>query len=121
MMEKRGLIKDIDGLMDDRDYRVVINVGGVRFETFVSTLERIPGTRLALLAHLGTADESYDENTGEFFFDRNHRAFEVVLHFHRTEELHMDISLCGNVLKPVSHLCHGTQTGKSSMARYSNW
>ena len=34
------------------DRRITINVGGVRHDTFVSTLERIPGTRLALLAHL---------------------------------------------------------------------
>ena len=34
------------------DRRITINVGGVRHDTYVSTLERIPGTRLALLAHL---------------------------------------------------------------------
>ena len=34
------------------DKRITINVGGVRHDTYVSTLERIPGTRLALLAHL---------------------------------------------------------------------
>ena len=40
--------------------RVIINVGGQRHETYVSTLERIPGTRLALIAHLQEADENYD-------------------------------------------------------------
>ncbi len=34
------------------DKRMTINVGGVRHETLLSTLEKIPGTRLALLAHL---------------------------------------------------------------------
>ena len=34
------------------DKRVVLNVGGTRHETWVSTLERLPGSRLALLAHL---------------------------------------------------------------------
>ncbi len=34
------------------DKRMSINVGGVRHETFLSTLEKIPGTRLALLARL---------------------------------------------------------------------
>ena len=40
--------------------RVIINVGGMKHETFVSTLERLPGTRLAVLAHLLEADENYD-------------------------------------------------------------
>ena len=34
------------------DRRITINVGGVRHDTYASTLERIPGTRLALLSHL---------------------------------------------------------------------
>lgn len=82
--------------------RVVINVGGVRHETFISTLERIPGTRLALLAQLQEADESYDPENGEYFFDQHPRAFECILHYYRTEELHMDKGVCGNVLKVVS-------------------
>ena len=52
--------------VDERDAdrtlekRVIINVGGQRHETYISTLERIPGTRLALIAHLQEADENYD-------------------------------------------------------------
>ena len=84
------------------DKRVVINVGGCRHETWLSTLERIPNTRLSLLAHLQEADENYDINTGEYFFDRSSKAFSVILHYYRTEELHVDASLCGNVFKSVS-------------------
>ncbi len=82
--------------------RVVLNIGGVRHETFLSTLERLPGTRLALLAHLQEADESYDAENDEYFFDRHARAFESILQYCRTEELHMDKGICGNVLKVVS-------------------
>lgn len=85
--------------LDDR--RITLNVGGVRHDTWKSTLESIPGTRLALLAHLLEADESYDPTTGEFFFDRHSKAFDSVLNYYRTQELHVDQSLCGNILKMV--------------------
>ncbi|XP_074650221.1 voltage-gated potassium channel KCNC1-like [Tubulanus polymorphus] len=81
------------------DRRITINVGGRRHETWASTLERIPGTRLALLAHLMEADESYDYDRKEFFFDRNPNVFAVILHYYRSEELHVDTNLCGNVVK----------------------
>jgi hypothetical protein len=80
---------------------MTLNVGGVRHDTWKSTLEAIPGTRLALLAHLQQADESYDASTGEYFFDRHAKAFESVLNYYRTQELHVDQSLCGNILKMV--------------------
>ena len=51
---------------------------------------------------LQEADESWDPIRQEFFFDRNPRAFEVILHLYRSEELHIDQSLCGNVIKAVS-------------------
>ena len=83
------------------DKRVVINVGGTRHETWISTLERLPGSRLALLGHLQEADEAFDLATGEYFFDRHPKAFETIIHYFRTEELHVDQSVCGNVLKGV--------------------
>ncbi|ELU08573.1 hypothetical protein CAPTEDRAFT_52417, partial [Capitella teleta] len=81
------------------DSRVTLNVGGVRHDTWKNTLESIPGTRLALLAHLQESDESYDTSTGEYFFDRHSKAFESVLNYYRTQELHIDQSVCGNILK----------------------
>ena len=84
------------------DQKFIVNVGGTRYETWSSTLERIPGTRLAILARLGESDESFDKVTGEYFFDRHPRAFECVLNYYRTEELHIDHNMCGNVLQKVS-------------------
>lgn len=83
------------------DRRMVINVGGHRHETWLGTLEMIPGNRLATLAELGEEDESFDVATNEFFFDRNPRAFGVIMQYYRTGELHVDQSICGNVLKRV--------------------
>ena len=88
------------------DFRVTLNVGGIRHMTWASTLERIPNTRLALVSHLREADENYIEEADEYFFDRHPRVFENILQYYRTEELHLDHSLCGNVLKAVSWSRH---------------
>lgn len=85
------------------DKRIKLNIGGVLFESWASTLERIPGTRLALLAHLHEGDESWDKKHGEFFFDRHAGAFMSILHYYRTEELHVDQNICGNIIRGVSH------------------
>ncbi|OWF34870.1 Potassium voltage-gated channel subfamily C member 1 [Mizuhopecten yessoensis] len=84
------------------DKRVKLNIGGELFESWISTLERIPGTRLALLAHLQEADESWDKERDEFFFDRHAGAFISILHYYRTEELHVDQHICGNIVRGVS-------------------
>ncbi|XP_060085893.1 potassium voltage-gated channel protein Shaw-like [Ylistrum balloti] len=81
------------------DKRVKLNIGGEVFESWISTLERIPGTRLALLAHLQEADESWDKERDEFFFDRHAGAFISILHYYRTEELHVDQNICGNIIR----------------------
>ena len=84
---------------DDR--RIKLNIGGVIFETWASTLESIQGTRLALLAHLQETDESWDRERQEFFFDRHPGAFTTILHYSRSEELHIDQNICGNIIRGV--------------------
>ncbi|XP_050403234.2 potassium voltage-gated channel protein Shaw isoform X1 [Patella vulgata] len=81
------------------DRRLRLNVGGVRFETLKSTLELKPGTRLALLAHLQESDETWDGDTDEYFFDRHPGAFTAILQYYRTDELHTDHNICGNIIK----------------------
>uniref|UniRef100_A0A1I8F8E7 BTB_2 domain-containing protein n=1 Tax=Macrostomum lignano TaxID=282301 RepID=A0A1I8F8E7_9PLAT len=51
--------------------RIIINVGGVRFETYKSTLQNIPDTRLAWLAEATSVNsaETSIPDTGEYFFD----------------------------------------------------
>lgn len=84
------------------DKRIKLNVGGVIFETLASTLSRQPGTRLAQLAHLQELDEAWNVETQEYFFDRHPGVFIAILHFYRTEELHTDHNICGNVINAVS-------------------
>lgn len=92
-------IKRKEKLKRTDDTKVKLNVGGVIFETWASTLESIKGTRLALLAHLKEADESWDKEKQEFFFDRHPGAFTTILHYYRSDELHIDQNICGNIIR----------------------
>ncbi|XP_074643451.1 potassium voltage-gated channel protein Shaw-like [Tubulanus polymorphus] len=76
----------------ENDFLIVLDVGGRRFKTWRSTLQRIPNTRLAMLNH---ESKYYNRETGEYFFDRNPDIFENVLDFYRTGELHVPLSKCG--------------------------
>ena len=82
--------------------RIVLNIGGTRYETLASTLMRIPSTRLAAIVLLGKDDEAYDATRGEYFFDRHPGVFECILNYYRCDELHLSNGLCGNVVKPVT-------------------
>lgn len=77
--------------------RVVIDVGGRRFATNVSTLLNVPNTRLARLVDY--RQRSVPRQPAEFFFDRNCFLFEYILDFYRTGELHLPQNRCGKALK----------------------
>ena len=79
-----------------RDIKVVLDVGGMKFSTYQSTLRRIPNTRLS---NLNTMDTAYDHQTGEYFFDRNPKFFASILDFYRCGELHFAHCLCGPSIK----------------------
>uniref|UniRef100_A0A3B3SV98 Potassium voltage-gated channel subfamily C member 4 n=1 Tax=Paramormyrops kingsleyae TaxID=1676925 RepID=A0A3B3SV98_9TELE len=79
--------------------KIVINVGGIRHETYKSTLKNLPGTRLAWLAESSSRRNSdVDPSQGrthEFFFDRHPVIFTYVLNYYRTGKLHCPANLCG--------------------------
>ena len=66
---------------DKINTRVCINVSGMRFETFLSTLERYPNT---LLGSPKTRNLHYDQGSDEFFFNRNREAFDAILFFYQS-------------------------------------
>ncbi|XP_048468052.1 potassium voltage-gated channel subfamily C member 1-like [Rhincodon typus] len=68
--------------------RITINVGGTRHETYRSTLQTLPGTRLARLTQPGASG-------GQFFFDRHPGIFASVLNYYRTGKLHCPADVCG--------------------------
>jgi len=86
------------GKSKKRSNRVVINVGGVRHETFLSTLKTIPDTRLSYLGEHHTTvarTPEYDASKQEYFFDRHPGVFSQILNFYRTGKLHCPSDVCG--------------------------
>lgn len=73
---------------ETEDARVVLNVGGTRYETFRSTLVKYPDSLLGAMfsrrnLHLLRADP----RDGSFFFDRSGAAFEGIINFYRTGKI----------------------------------
>lgn len=65
----------------DAENRVVLNVGGIRHETYKATLKKIPATRLSRLTE---ALANYDPILNEYFFDRHPGVFAQVLNYYRS-------------------------------------
>ena len=73
---------------------------GEVFQTYLSTLDRYPGT---LLGDPQRREEYRNRTTGQFFFDRNSEPFESVLYYYQSEGLvvcpeNMDLELFINEL-----------------------
>ncbi|KAL1244382.1 Potassium voltage-gated channel protein Shaw [Trichinella spiralis] len=74
------------------DERVILNVGGIRHETYKATLKKIPATRLSRLTE---ALANYDPVLNEYFFDRHPGVFAQILNYYRTGKLHYPTDVCG--------------------------
>ena len=77
--------------MTDTEEKVVINVGGVRHEILVKTLQRFPETRLGKIFN---SSEKLSRDKNEIYFDRNPLTFNAILDFYRTGNLHIDKNAC---------------------------
>nr|CAD7406813.1 unnamed protein product [Timema cristinae] len=71
---------DMNLINMDAENRVVLNVGGIRHETYKATLKKIPATRLSRLTE---ALANYDPILNEYFFDRHPGVFAQVLNYYR--------------------------------------
>lgn len=78
-----------------RKDRVIINVGGNRHETYLSTLRVVPDSRLAWIGENASKQAEYDPETNELFFDRHPGVFANVLNYYRTGKLHCPGDVCG--------------------------
>lgn len=78
-----------------RKDRVIINVGGNRHETYLSTLRVVPDSRLAWIGENASKQAEYDPETNELFFDRHPGVFTNVLNYYRTGKLHCPGDVCG--------------------------
>lgn len=61
--------------------RVVLNVSGMRFETQLRTLNRLPNT---LLGDDKKREKFWDPRTQEYFFDRHRPSFPAILYFYQS-------------------------------------
>ncbi|CAF2716856.1 unnamed protein product [Rotaria sp. Silwood2] len=61
--------------------RIIINISGVRFETFKSTLEVYPNT---LLGNAKRRKYYYDNVLHEYFFNRHRGCFEAILYYYQS-------------------------------------
>lgn len=61
--------------------RITINISGLRFETQLRTLDRLPNT---LLGDPEKRRRYWDEERQEFFFDRHRPSFQAVLYFYQS-------------------------------------
>uniref|UniRef100_A0A671QI34 A-type voltage-gated potassium channel KCND1 n=1 Tax=Sinocyclocheilus anshuiensis TaxID=1608454 RepID=A0A671QI34_9TELE len=63
------------------DEILFVNVSGLRFQTWKNTLDRYPDTLL------GSSEKEffYNEDTQEYFFDRDPEMFRHILNFYRTD------------------------------------
>lgn len=76
----------------DAENRTVLNIGGVRHETYKATLKKIPATRLSRLTD---ALANYDPVLSEYYFDRHPGVFAQILNYYRTGKLHYPTDVCG--------------------------
>ncbi|CAF3737528.1 unnamed protein product [Rotaria sp. Silwood1] len=71
------------GSMDNSlQNRIIINISGLRFETFKSTLEVYPNT---LLGNAKRRKYYYDNVLNEYFFDRHRECFEAILYYYQSK------------------------------------
>ena len=65
----------------DTNDLVTINVSGRRYQTYLNTLQRFP---TSLLGDPMKRKNFYIKEAGEYFFDRNRKAFGGILHYFQT-------------------------------------
>jgi hypothetical protein len=79
-VKSKELTEDHDCLKEGCN-RVVLNVSGMRFETQMRTLNRLPHT---LLGNKEKRDKFWDPRTNEYFFDRHRPSFPAILYFYQS-------------------------------------
>ena len=91
--------KSLISLDQFQEERVVLNVGGTRFETFKTTLLKFPDSLLGtMLSARNSSLLKLDEHK-ELFFDRDPQAFACILNFYRTGKLRLFSGVTADVLE----------------------
>ncbi|KAM4020394.1 A-type voltage-gated potassium channel KCND1 [Anomaloglossus baeobatrachus] len=83
-LAKRPMPKPPSDKRKRNDEILVVNVSGRKFQTWKNTLDRYPDTLL------GSTEKEFffNQETQEYFFDRDPEMFRHILNFYRTGKLH---------------------------------
>lgn len=66
----------------EQPIKFIINVSGLRFETYKHTVEQLPES---ILGSVAKRSKFWDAENNEFFFDRNRTCFEAILTYYQTK------------------------------------
>ncbi|CAG8474607.1 3965_t:CDS:2 [Paraglomus brasilianum] len=69
------------------DERIVLNVGGIKYETTLSTLLAYPDTFLGRMFQKRNDELAHPTNNNEYFIDRDGHVFRYVLQYYRTGKI----------------------------------
>ncbi len=86
----------------DSSNPVLLNIGGVRHETYKATLKKIPATRLSRLTE---ALANYDPVLNEYFVDRHLGVFAQNLNYYHTGKLHYPVDVYGPLFEEELEFC----------------
>ncbi|CAG8455181.1 13396_t:CDS:2 [Acaulospora morrowiae] len=75
------------GNAEDVEGRIILNVGGVKYETRRSTLTAHPSTLLGTMFQQRNQTMLHPTNGNEYFIDRDGKLFRYVLQFYRTNKV----------------------------------
>ncbi|CAG8608399.1 4_t:CDS:2 [Funneliformis caledonium] len=76
-----------NGVMFTREGTIILNVGGIKYETYPSTLTAFPDTLLGTMFQERNREMLHPKNGNEFFIDRNGYAFRYILEYYRNGKI----------------------------------
>jgi hypothetical protein len=86
----------------DPDLRVILNVGGIKYETSALTLRKYSDTLLGRMfsdENMRVTGLTKPDRFGEYFIDRNGRYFECILDFYRTGQIFVPSSIPDHAIR----------------------
>ncbi|RHZ69866.1 hypothetical protein Glove_277g47 [Diversispora epigaea] len=90
-----------------KEQRVILNVGGIKYETYRSTLTAYPNTMLGAMFQERNVQLLHPtEGNNEYFFDRNGYAFRFIIEFYRTGKILWEESTTINSINVTRNELH---------------